>query len=509
MTKGKGKATDWTAEETTKLYSWIGKYTPLQIISKYQDYAKKKKWRFRTEIAIRIKLKRSKKSVVAYQDNLSMTVLSLKLDIPMDRIERWIDKGLKYELGGNVSGKSERYSKYAISKKHLQEFAIEHCQLMWGIDWRKLGEVIANKPLARKICQAIVQPTCGRQIKLIRLDNGDIYPTAKKMAAAIGVSKGQVLKIAHSESGVKIGKRQGLDIMQIDYPVYIVPLKIRDEFSYLVGYVFWEIYLELRSIGGESCTKKECQIVGLRNAVGIVLSAFRRNLDLEICDLNSVSQSELRKKSIEYYKSFRVQLIQKFLNLSYAESYQLIANTIKRRSYQYFVFMNNPQAAYDERTEFANDYIDRLINKYRLTEFLPESWYPKSKLEIADLFSYIFQSILFRIRVKDDKKIPVLLAKAINYIRSKKLKLLYSAELEKFASDSPDRDSLSEGYDSIVEWIDSNIQSKQDREMLKMYVALIFEGASNKEAALAMNLDPSQLNSIESMLLPLKELYTS
>lgn len=508
MTKGKGKATDWTAEETKKLYSWIGKYTPLQIIGKYQDYAKKKKWQFRTETAIRVKLKRSNKSVVTLCDNLSMTVLSLKLDISVDRIQLWIDKGLKYEAGGNVSGKLERYSKYAISKKNLQEFAIAHPELMWGIDWRRLGEVISNKQLARKICDAIVQPTCGRQIKLIRLDTGDIYPTAKKMAAAIGVNKASILRIAHSESGVKIGKRAGLDIMQIDYPVYVVPLKIRDEFSYLVGYVFWEIFLELRSIGGENCTKKECQIVGLRNAVDIVLAAFRRSLNIDK-DIDDASQPELRKKSIEFYKSFRTGLIQKFLNYSYSEGYRIITNTIIRKSYQYFIFISNPERNYEERSEFANNYIDSRMIQYRLKGFLPHDWYPKSKLELADMFSYIFQSILFRISINEDRSITFLLAKAINYIRDKKLKLLYSQELAEFSDEIRYDDSISEGYDLISQWIETNIQSKKDRELIEMYIALIAEGASKKEAALAMNLDPSQLDSIESMLLPLKELYAS
>lgn len=505
----------WSDEEIALLKSWIGK-KPLGLIQReWKLIAKKKGWHERSDEAIHVKFGRLCRelgvSEKAKHDNLSMYELSRQLDIPFDRVREWRRLGLKaFESGIDVDGRSHVI---AISRKNLREFAIFHPEQFWGIDRHKLSKALGDSKLAKHIHETVEQPTVGRTITVIRLDTGDVYRSARSAALALNLGsngKGNILRCLQRDTPM----RNGMDFARIDYPVYWVPLAIREEFNQLAGHVFYEIYLQLKDLDGYS--KTSCQIVAGRMAVQITQFAFKRNLK----EANKGMELTPKQITVEFWTTRFITTLKNFLELDRQQGWNKIASAIKGWAYREFykLLPASQKQLQLHLEEYALWYIQRATEGFFKRSYLPKNYQPKNKLEIADLYTYIYGSIIASVEIRPD--LVVLLVHLLTWRYKEKMGLIGRERTADLSGAGLDEDQSDRSFqyhaqsraiaaapndaaqllDDLVEFIKHQPLSNEYRDRLQLYIAMKLEDASDGEIAAAMGIGEGEVRSMEAKL---------
>ena len=377
----------WLNEEISQLKSMIG-HKPLQmILEEWGAIALKNGWPKRTDTSIKVKFKRldvEYKSFKSSYDNWSIFDLAKKLDVPHDRIQKWEELGLivkRYSIDNVDNGRAH---KTAISQVSLRNFAVSRPDQMWGIDPKKLTKFIGDSKLAHEIAAVAVQPTSGRAMVVIRLDNGEVYPSARNAAAALDITKTLVLKSCQKDNPC----RNGMNFARIDYPVYWVPCACREEFNRLSGECLYHMYLETQKIDGFK--KTTYLIVSTRMAVQISLFAFRRNIR------EASENKELTAKDAiaKYWQERHIDLLNKHVRVENTLSHKIIQKRVMSKAYSMFTSAYKDEAKRNMHLEtFANDFIGKQMEFYFNKMCLPKHYKPINKLEYADIYGFIDGSV--------------------------------------------------------------------------------------------------------------------
>ena len=506
----------WSDDEIAYLRSLIGKKQLVQIKSDWNNVAKRKGWSRRSPTSLEVMFTRLCRKVGitrrTVSDNWCNRDLARLLDIPVDRVEVWIEKGL------NLSVKAKnKHFKNAISRRDLKKFASSHPDLFWGIDKSKLSKALGDSKLAGYIHSSVKQPTVGRPMTIIRLDTGEVYRSAKNAALTLNLGtagKNNILKQLQRETPM----RNGMEFARIDYPLYWVPLASRTEFNQLAGKIFYEIYLTLCKLNGYS--KLSCQIVAGRMAVQMTLFIFRRNIKQQL------KGTELTPKQVlvEFWQSYILKNLGDFIVLSKQQMWKRIVGVIKWVVYNTFAVLlpiSTPKQLQLYVEEYAYYYLQKQTENYFKSQYLPIGYKPTNHLETADLFNYIYSSIFAKIELRENCFEMLVRVNAWNYIKKEILESARSADLSGAGMDEEERDfsfqfaarnfsgermeysDATQKLDDLLLYIESNPKVLTSKaSTYRLYVALKLEEASDRTIAKTLLITEKE---VEKIALELKD----
>jgi len=513
----------WTEAEIELLKSWVGKKHLQQIIEEWNAVAKKNGWCLRGANGLKVKATRlfKSKTIRPDKDNWSMATVARRLEINPDRIQKWIELGLKVSQFSYDEGNRPHIT--CISRRNLKKFALSTPEQFWGIDPKRLSKILNDSAASKAITTATAQPTVGRAITVVRLDTGDVFKSARSAAVEFSIEEKNT-----REKSIRIlilncckrdtPLRNGTDWAQLDYPVYWVPIAIREEFNQLAGKALYELYLQLRSLNGYS--KTSCLVVAARIAVQITLWAYRRNIR------EKLKNKELTPKQIiiEYWQERWINSVKEFLALSPQQGWRRIVGSLKRRVYKTFAYF----LGYDRGTidlhleEFALFWMEKQTKRYLEKSCLPTDYQAKTVLEQADLFAFIYGAILTKLEIKPDVLVEIPTLKAWQYIDRKNLsKNSISVDLSGIESKEFDNRTIAisnklavknndyeQYYVDFINYIEKSV-SAQEHEILKLYLDLKLEEASDREVASAMNIRENDVLKIEQKIKYLAKQYAT
>jgi hypothetical protein len=315
----------WTEPEIDLLKSWVGKKPIQQIQEEWNAVAKKKGWRERSRHGINVKANRLFKGIGfgTTRDGWSIHALARALDITHTRVIKWQRKGL--EIKG-YSHDACRPHVTAISRRDLKVFALAYPECFHSIDPKRLSKVFRDREYVHLIGSTEINYR-GFAITIVRLDSGSVYQSVAAAGANLNLSPVTILDCANRDTPM----RNGMDWARLDYPIYLVPRTIRDEFNQVAGKALYELYLQLRSVDGYS--KTSCLIVAGRIAVQITLWAFNKNIK------QKTRGEDLSPKQmiVRFWQEKWLELINAFLPLSGQQSWRKITSVVKHRAYSAFV----------------------------------------------------------------------------------------------------------------------------------------------------------------------------
>lgn len=475
----------WTEAEIELLKSWVGKKPLQQIQQEWNAIAIKKGWRERSKWGIEVKLKRLcvGRGIGTTRDGWSIRSLARALDITHTRIIKWQQKGLEIiDYNHDAHGRPHIT---AITRRNLKVFALAHPEHFADIDPKRLKAVFKDKKYISLCTNAT--PLHGRTIAVVRLDCGDVYWSAAVAGDNLNLSSTTIFDCCNRDTSM----RNGMDWARLDYPVYIVPRAVRNEFNQLAGKALYELYLQLRSLDGYS--KTSCLIVAGRIAVQITLWAFNRNIKEEKKGIALSSKQVI----IEYWQTRWLENIQLFLPKTPSQSWDCVFKSAKRLAYSAFArwlkFDNNLLDTHLE--EFALHWIEEQTKRYLKTSYLPKNYQPTTQLEQADLWAFIFSSNIARIQIRENVFYRLIILKAWQYIDRTNLVENITVDLTSEYS-SVQREAsqklvvinndYQQYYAHFVDYIQKSVNSKE-YEMLKLYLDLKLEEASDREIATALN----------------------
>lgn len=499
-------AQEWKKEEDVFLLSLVGKYQRLQIIEMWNDIATENGWPTRTEESVKIhydrlcqKFKISRKSPT---DNWTLRELARRLDIPPDRVERWIELGLKYKTVGKFS------RLMSISRKNFKAFAVAQPGQMWGIELNKLRQTLGDRQLAKEIYAVAEQPTVGRAIVVVRLDKAEVYRSARNAACTLKPEgwqgmKASILKTCKKDTPM----RNGMDFVQLDYPVFWVPMACREEFNQIAGKLLFEIHSELKPLPGYR--KTTCTIVSARLAVQITLIIFRRRLK----DANEGNQSWDVDSLSEFWKKFFLAKIKKYATINSSRAFPALFSIVRNHAYNFKELIlsketNKIQLFLDD---FVSTFIEESMQYYYKTSYLPRYYQPTDRIGIADLYAFIEGA--FRIKIKlGDKTTRLGFVKLLRYC--KKMLAPFEENYDLSGTGSNLETAIATNQDSthlldkFVEYISTakGINSSE-KEKCELFIALKLEDASDNQIATTLGVSMLQLREIESKIQMLAKRY--
>lgn len=453
----------WSKEEVDYLQSLIGKKQETQITRSWNAIAKKRGWPTRSAESIRVKLGRIctslKQSRIAKYDNWTMYELSRQLDVPNDRVRQWHRQGLKRERCSRATT--------AIRKVDLAMFAALHPEEFWGIDPKYLGKVLGDTKLAKYIERTVEQPTVGRPMTVVRLDTGDIYRSAKQAACQLNIGKHVVLDVCGRDTPA----RNGMDFARLDYPIYWVPWAVREEFNELAGKLLYELYLELKDLGGYK--KTSVLIVAGRMAVQIALTAFRRRHREARAGADLTPEEELA----EYWKQYFLKNLKLFLTLDQQQSWRQVLSRSKGVAYKIFqtylpTSTQRELSLYLE--EYGLYYIEKATQYFFRNSYLPKNYNPSSPLEVADFFAFMYSATVANVYV-GLRIIKLAILLAIRYIEQQILPQGRTADLSGTGldEDENDRGFQLTANSAITRSIDQQCDTQHPLDALLSYIALV------------------------------------
>ena len=494
----------WSKEEVGLLEKWAGKKPLAQIQREWNGIAIKHGWQQRSEDAIHVKFNRLcrklGRSQVPDSDNLSMQQIARRLDIPINRVQKWKSLGLNVKEFNCDSGGRAHIT--AIAKSDLRAFATLHPEEFWGIERVQLSKALGDSKLAGHIHATVVQPTSGRTITVIRLDTGDVYRSARNAAATLNIGnpstvKQNILRNCQRDSPM----RNGMDFARLDYPVYWVPMSVRDEFNWLAGSVFYEIYLQLHKL--YVYKKTSITIVAGRLAVQITRIAFRKNLK------QSQAGEELTPKQVlvEYWQERFLSNINTFAAMNQQQGWSKLLKTAKGVAYSVFSWMR-PNLQMKQRDwyleEFGLWYINYASRYFFRSSYLPQNYKPTTQLEIADFFAAMYSSLFAWVEVKGNRWLlgRVLAMGYINKHLPQGERLLDMSDtgideetigLSREVNTKANKTGEVELLDNLLEFLKSQPVSQAKRDSYEMYIAMKLEDASDSEIASTMGVSVGEV----------------
>ena len=522
----------WSEEELNLLNKWIGN-KPINLIKKdWNKIAEKKGWEKRSPEGIKAKATRltakSRGSVKCYGDNWDSRKLARLLGVQQDKVRSWRRRGI-------IAYTKLSKNQTAISRKQLKEFAIAHPEELGGIEPKRLRRVLKDGKLVKNITQvAHNAPKVGRKITVVRLDTGDVYPSARSAACAIAPEMGCIAKSAKSNI-LRVAKRDtpmknGMDFYQLDYPVFWCPIDLRDEFNEFAGKVVYELYLNICNLSGYS--KQSCLVVAARLAVKITLTAF--NIKARWLE-NPDSSKPYQNKSREAIAQFYCDIWLKKLTYIYDRESQFVLNKIryiiKNRMIGSFykIAKGNKLLAEDYLESFINYYFEKEIAKFYKDSYIPLNYSPSDKLQRADLWTQIYHSLNIRFWLGKEengtrKLVPWLYMAFIHFCRDYKLNeennVLTVSFNQNWAEHTPNQEDAGTRVSSDTRDVREELSSSTNEgitidsllaaakqiydrttfDSLSMLVALKLEDASDREIAECMNIKIVEIPKMLTML---------
>lgn len=372
----------WKAEEDEYLLGLIGRYQPKQIFEKWNIEAKKRGWYQRTKAGLDTRItdlcKVRGMTSKATTDNWTGSELARVLDIKRDRVKNWINQGLVVERS-DYDGEVYKGS-IIIKRKCLVDFALSRPEMFHTIAIPKLTKVLRNRDAITLLKKVNTKPLNYRGCSIVRLDTGAIYKDAVEAAHNTGLSSKAILyNIKEADSPML----NGSDWARVEYPIYVVPLAIRERFSFEAARIFYQIYLDLVEIDGYS--KRSVMVVALRMTVQITFMAFRRQSKQLEKDIQITPIEEIQ----EYWRKKFIENIKKFYGRAERNCFETIQHQINLQTHGFAVGRKKY-----ELEEFACWLYNKYSDRYTSNEFLPINYQPKTKLEKADYYGFIF-GILF------------------------------------------------------------------------------------------------------------------
>lgn len=483
----------WTEAEIDLLGKWIGAKPIVLIAKEWNQIAKKRGWTERTINGIRVKAKRlassQKTSLRSYKDNWDGGKLANILGIPTERVRGWRRRGL-------LDYTKLTHNQTIISKKQFKKFAQEFPEELGGINPKNLRKILKDSKLVRAI-SVVNAPRMGRKMTIVRLDTGDIYPSARQASCVLApemncsekTAKSNILRVVKKGTPMK----NGMDFYQLDYPVFWCPDEMRKEFNFLAGKVLYELYLNICTVVGYQ--KQSCLIVASRLAVVITQQAFQLNsYDIE------KKNNPVRAKStiIEFYSQKYLEKL--FYAFNHRNIFVKIQDILYRRIIKNcYAITNSDRIMADEYAkDFVNFYIIKETERFYKKSFVPIGYSPKDKLERADLWSYIYNSINIWIWIGKEengtrKKVSWIWLAFLHFCRSNKIgeSIKTTAFKEGWINhERPNQEKYS--LDDLLLKAEK-IYDAETYDLLSMFVALKLEDASDLEIAEVLKVPVSQL----------------
>lgn len=503
----------WGEEELEHLKKLIGKYPKGILIKKHQDYLKKTKKLPRTDNAILIKAKRLAQAqgttLDPDQNYWTLTKLSDLLGVNYDRVRNWYRRRILSVI--NFGGNEIR-----ITRKNFKQFAAQYPEELGGIEPKRLRATVKDSALVKGILVATnYAPKQGRKMTIVRLDTGDVFDSARQAACTLAplmrcseqAAKSSILRVSKRESPM----RNGMDFFQLDYPLFWVPHEMRSEFNYLAGKVLHSLFLDICQVVGYK--KQSCLTVAARLAIEITLLSFRMKNAYE--KYNNPKKELSREAIADFYEiKFKEKLFYVY-NLQPGLILKKISFIIQKRlSRQLFASAKGDRVLYEEYAqEFVNYYIQSQTKQYFKKQFLPKNYSPQTKLERADLWAYIYNSLNLYIKIGSEenntlRSISWLSVKWIHFSRKYQLdseevkKLTSLSESWKEHNPQQKNSNAAEELEAILAAA-KKVYDEHTYEQLSLFVALKLEEASDIEIADCLGIS---LVEIPKMILQLKKL---
>ena len=492
----------WQEAEIVFIEKLIGKYTLNQIADKAKGFCRKNNFQERSTAAIKqkcVRIAKSKKiSSTPFKDNWTMSKLAEILGVPFDRVRSWHRKQLIEPIFVDRCNR--------ISRKSFKLFASKCPEKLVGIEPKRLRKVLRDKPLVDAIIRlSKYAPKEGRAMTIIRLDNGEIYPSAKKAATAIhlemkcseATAKTNILTVAKRNTPMQ----NGMDFWQLDYPLFWVPSECRIEFNFLAGKLLFSLYQDICAVVGYQ--KQDCLTVAARLAVDITLLSFR--IKERRIFFDSPRKDQAKEAIAAYYQKKLFQSLTKFYYYSPNQYISKIDWIIKRTSDRWFWAIAGDRFLVESYSqEFVNFYIARQRKRYLKKSFLPRNYTPKTRIENADLWSYIYGSLYAHMNLgkaenNTIKRVSLISLELMHFCKQKKLDKEEKRESCRFVDGLHDKQAQQETSSSAGEEIDSllanakDIYDEQTYDRLSLLVALKLEEASNTEIAATMEIEVSDI----------------
>ncbi len=517
------KRGSWSEEELEQLQKWIGKKPLNLIVEDWNKIAKRKGWQQRSEDSLKVKATRvaakQRGSVKPVRDNWESLHLSRLLGVSADKVRNWRRRGIiEYtKLARNQT---------AISRKQLKAFAIAHPEELGGIDPKKLRRVLKDGKLVKAILTVTDNaPRIGRKITVIRLDTGDVYPSARQAAAAIAPMIGRSIQatkkniLCTSKSDCPMSN--GMDFYQLDYPIFWVSIDIRDDFNQLAGLLLYRIYQDLKDVTGYQ--KKSCLIVAARIAVEITRKVFHirawNNGNLKDHFVGDKKKETVELSLAEFYREIFFKKLIHIFKTNQSLVLQKITSILRRRLFTKFLAISQGNQITAE--EYFFDFVSYFFEGQRARYdkgFLPIGHQPSNKLEHADVWTNIYNCLNSIIKVgkkENDTEKQVFLINIIffHFCRTRKIGCFFNSsptyketpfqenlkrhqKTERTYQTAPFDDAVSSSSSNELDTILEKVKKLYDEEtfeQLSMFVALKLEDASDNEIADCLELSVSDI----------------
>ncbi len=508
----------WSKEEEQKLTKLIQTQPLFIIIEQWNNIAKKKGWYQKTSSQIIHKIRFLVKTVPELKNNyvkLEYSKTNKKIKVSKDnwcvhdlmrtfglkhktRILRWKEKGLKFK-----EIKPNKITRYLITKKALNQFALTNPEEFWGIEKKNLCKCLKPE-IASKVYKLnqVKQRTVGRPIPLVRLDRKEYYKDAVKAGTALNISSTAIRKCAKRDTPIK----NGMNFFEFDYPVYWCPRDLVEEFNAIVAELIHYFYCNLRELDGYK--KQSCLKVAARLSVEITLIAFRKQ------EKQKAKQQEVTPRSalIEFWRDKFLKNIQYVYQLNTSLIFNKIVNAIKYKVYRRLVAItNNDLVLVDNYSqEFAIFFIEKAREKYLKDSCLPLDYEPKTKIEISDLYAHIYQTLNIYIEIGKKEngtlsKISWVNIKLLHFLRKYKIdnsNVKNTSYLPEWAKHNPTEETSNQAQTEIELLLDraSKVYSKEIVDRLELFVALKLEDASDREIESCLNISSVEVQQCYNLL---------
>ena len=408
----------WTDDEDNKLRELSRKLHITQIVSIWNQLANENKWCERSRYSISSRLIKLKLNCIASEDNFLPNRLAKILEINATSVRTWLSEGkLKSENYSHTKQTHENFTKEynqirLISKQSFKEFVITHPYELWDIGEKNLSKLIDRK-LAKEVAEIA---DTNKQIKKVKMTivrlsvdgyEPKVFPSINQAFLNVNSSIAAISRNLNRDTPTQ---KDG-HFVKLDYPVYLVPLKYRDDFNQLAGKLLIRIFDDLSKI--EGYRKTICIVVAVRQAVQIALMTFRREHRLL-----------LDNKTFDDKESYSEYWIEKFYSLynfhanarDSQKSISKIKSTLK--FFVYPMFMTNYKSKADYHfDEYSINLIAKWSNTYYSRSVLPYNYKPQSRFEYGDIFTYVNGLAMATVTLPDKSQFKLAKLEAFAYFK--------------------------------------------------------------------------------------------
>lgn len=484
-----GNKKTWHPEEIELIKELVKTKPVPQIVHEWNDIAKEKGWVERSRDAVKIKATRLHKGRgyknLKTLDNFTFKHLERKLNIAVDRVQRWESLGLEVKrFGIDTHGRSHTN---VVSREALTQFARIHPEEFWGISRDALIDILTDKPLARTIFKTINQPTIGRKIAVVDLRNCAVYPSAKNAATVLDLTKNTILHNAKLD--FKKGDYHKHNFAQLDYPVWWISREHAEIMHVCAGEILYELHCDYIEIEGYS--KQRFLSLSVAIAVRMAISALRIYFK-ECGEIPQKGDRDL-KAIVKRLKNLQYAFQEKFTNLSSNQSFKFIHSTIKAKTAYIFQSRIADKRKVDfYLDEFANEVIEQSAKFFKRHNYLPKQWTPRSPLELAFYWASILSIVLcFKREIGrvsgETKMVHLRVLMAYVFIQKRGLEFAsteYNADYALHQREDESR-NLSLFESELMDFIKTRCEVKESN-ILEAILFGLSQGFSDKEIAIQL-----------------------